>query len=165
MAEEISQNEFAIQLPQKELLELETSEKLEEILTENEEKMFVLFFHADWCGACENILPFLQNIATENPDVEIIKIDVDVHEPLVVSYELLAIPTFVFLRGKKIITKSLGANEKTFSIAFDKLKKKDDDSNPEQPSTVKSETEKSQKSEPEKSQKPDKSPKHDKPKK
>ena len=47
----------------------------EEIL--NSDKNVLIDFFADWCGPCQRVSPVIDEIARENPDIKVGKINVD----------------------------------------------------------------------------------------
>ena len=54
----------------------------------------VVDYFAVWCGPCKVIAPYLDTLATENPEVEFIKVDVDELE-----VRLLLLPLSLHLFG------------------------------------------------------------------
>ncbi|HZJ89496.1 MAG TPA: thioredoxin [Bacilli bacterium] len=64
-------------------------------------------FYADWCGPCRMIAPFLDEIAKEQSDVVILKVDVDNFRDLAQLYSIYSIPTLkLFVDGKVVKTKT-----------------------------------------------------------
>ncbi|MBO8414395.1 MAG: thioredoxin family protein, partial [Firmicutes bacterium] len=51
----------------------------------NNSKVIVDFF-ATWCGPCKMLSPVLEKIADENPDITVLKVDVDKLSELAVKY-------------------------------------------------------------------------------
>ena len=45
----------------------------EEVL--NSEKSVLLDFFADWCGPCQRVLPVIDEIARENPDIKVVAVE------------------------------------------------------------------------------------------
>ncbi|GIV44028.1 MAG: thioredoxin [Bacteroidia bacterium] len=70
----------------------------------NSGKISVVDFWAEWCGPCKMQLPILENFAKENPDIQVIKINVDENIDLANSYEIINIPTIIYFdkSGKKV---------------------------------------------------------------
>ena len=57
-------------------------------------------FYADWCGPCRRLSPVLEELAAENPDVRIVKVNVDDSPSLAAKYSIDAIPCVkVFKNG------------------------------------------------------------------
>lgn len=63
----------------------------------------ILDFYADWCGPCNLMSPFIDNIATMMPECTFIKINRDFFSDLASVFKITSIPTLIFLRdGKEI---------------------------------------------------------------
>ncbi|MNE68780.1 Thioredoxin [compost metagenome] len=64
-------------------------------------------FFATWCGPCRMISPILTELAEEQTDVKIIKIDVDENRNLAAEYGVMSIPTLILFKdGKPISVKN-----------------------------------------------------------
>ena len=58
-------------------------------------------FYADWCGPCKALATELEDIATNNKDIKIIKVNVDEHEDIAVKNKIMTIPAiYVYKDGK-----------------------------------------------------------------
>ncbi len=69
--------------------------------------VFVDFF-ASWCGPCKMLSPVLEEIANENPDLKIVKIDVDKVQEIAIRYNVMSIPTLILFKDGKVLTQRLG---------------------------------------------------------
>lgn len=78
----------------------------------NSDKTVLLDFYADWCGPCRMVSPIVDEIAQENPDILVGKINVDEEQELASAYGVMSIPTLVVMRNGEIVTKSMGAKPK-----------------------------------------------------
>ena len=59
-------------------------------------------FYADWCGPCKMIAPFIEEIANENPNINVGKVNVDLDGEIAMKYNIVSIPTIiVFENGKE----------------------------------------------------------------
>lgn len=68
----------------------------------NNSKVIIDFF-ATWCGPCKMLSPVLEKIADENPDITILKVDVDKLSELAVKYAVYSIPQMNFFKdGKEV---------------------------------------------------------------
>ncbi|KAJ9601225.1 hypothetical protein L9F63_000620 [Diploptera punctata] len=72
--------------------------------------LIVVEFYANWCGPCKQILPKVEALFKEYPDLNLLKIDVDECEDLTTEYEIQAMPTFVFIKNNKTLDTFTGAN-------------------------------------------------------
>ena len=93
-----------------------TKENFEEI--KNSEKTVLLDFYADWCGPCRMVSPLVDEIAEENPQYLVGKINVDDQPELAAAFGVNTIPTLVVLRDGKIVNQSAGARPKPQILAM-----------------------------------------------
>lgn len=84
----------------------------------NSDKTVLLDFYADWCGPCRMVSPIVDEIAEENPDVLVGKINVDEQQELASAFSVMSIPTLVVMRNGEIVTKSMGAKPKSQIMAM-----------------------------------------------
>ena len=78
----------------------------------NSEKPVLLDFYADWCGPCRMVSPIVDQIAKENPEYLVCKINVDNEPELAPLFEVSSIPTLVVLKDGNIVSRSSGARPK-----------------------------------------------------
>lgn len=78
----------------------------------NSDKTVLLDFYADWCGPCRMVSPLVDEIAEENPQYLVGKINVDREPELAHAFNVLSIPTLVVIKNGKIVNQSAGAKPK-----------------------------------------------------
>lgn len=78
----------------------------------NSEKKVLLDFYADWCGPCRMVSPIVDEIAEENPQYLVGKINVDEEPELAKAFGVATIPTLVVMNDGKIVSQSSGARPK-----------------------------------------------------
>lgn len=78
----------------------------------NSEKKMLLDFYADWCGPCRMVSPIVDEIAEENPQYLVGKINVDEEPELAQAFGVATIPTLVVMNDGKIVSQSSGARPK-----------------------------------------------------
>ena len=82
------------------------------------EKPVLLDFYADWCGPCRMVSPIVEEIAAENPQYLIGKINVDKEPELAQNFHVLSIPTLAVIKNGAVINRSVGARPKTEILAM-----------------------------------------------
>ena len=78
----------------------------------NSGKIILLDFYADWCGPCRILSPVVDEVAEENPDFVVGKINVDKEPELSEEFGVSSIPMLVVMKDGKILNKSVGAKSK-----------------------------------------------------
>ena len=78
----------------------------------NSNKRVLLDFYADWCGPCKMVSPIIDEIAEENPQYVVGKINVDENPELAIEFGVSTIPNLVVLEGSKVINQIAGARPK-----------------------------------------------------
>lgn len=73
-----------------------TRDNFEEVVRSAEGKV-LLDFWATWCGPCRMIAPFVEEIAEENEDLTVGKIDVDEEPALAAQFGITSIPTLIVM--------------------------------------------------------------------
>lgn len=64
---------------------------------------------ATWCGPCKQISPAILELSNSALDVLFLKVDVDENDTIASEYEISAMPTFAFVRNKKLVESFSGA--------------------------------------------------------
>ena len=78
----------------------------------NSEKTVLLDFYADWCGPCRMIGPLVDEIAEENPQFLVGKINIDEEPNLAEQFGVVSIPTLVVMKNGQVLQQSTGARPK-----------------------------------------------------
>ena len=82
------------------------------------EKTVLLDFYADWCGPCRMVSPIVDEIAEENPQYLVGKINVDEEPDLAGRFGVMSIPTLVVLKNGEVVNRSMGAKPKKQILAM-----------------------------------------------
>lgn len=85
---------------------------------QNSEKTVLLDFYADWCGPCRMVSPLVDQIAEENPQYLVGKINVDSEQELAAAFGVVSIPTLIVIKNGKIVNQSAGARPKAQILAM-----------------------------------------------
>ncbi|MBQ8304738.1 MAG: thioredoxin [Blautia sp.] len=76
------------------------------------DKTVLLDFWASWCGPCKMLSPVVDQIADENPDVKVGKVNVDEEMDLARQFNVMSIPTLVVFKDGKQVNQSVGVQPK-----------------------------------------------------
>ncbi|KIY73471.1 thioredoxin-domain-containing protein [Cylindrobasidium torrendii FP15055 ss-10] len=72
------------------------------------------------CGPCHAIAPTFAALSEKYPKVNFLKVDVDAAQDVARKYQVMAMPTFIFLRGNTKIDQIRGANRSGLEDAVKK---------------------------------------------
>lgn len=89
-----------------------TNENFEEEVLKSKKPVLVDFY-ADWCGPCKMLSPIVDQVAEENEDIKVVKVNVDNNQDLAMKYQVMSIPTLVVIKDGKEINRSVGLIDKT----------------------------------------------------
>lgn len=72
------------------------------------DKTVLLDFWADWCGPCQMLSPLVDEIAEENDNVKVCKINVDDSPELAGAFKISSIPTLAVIKDGRLADISVG---------------------------------------------------------
>ncbi len=72
----------------------------------------LLDFWAPWCGPCRMVAPIVEEIAAENADILVGKVNVDEEMELAMEFGVSSIPTLVVMKDGHLVTQSVGYRPK-----------------------------------------------------
>ncbi|OUP17593.1 thioredoxin [Lachnoclostridium sp. An196] len=82
------------------------------------DKPVLLDFWAPWCAPCRMVVPIIEEIADERPDIKVGKINVDEQPELASQFHVMSIPTLVVMKNGKIVNQVMGARPKAAILAM-----------------------------------------------
>ena len=72
------------------------------------DKTVLVDFWAVWCGPCRMLSPVVDQVAEENPDIKVCKVNVDEEQQLAIKYGVMSIPTLLVFKGGELVNQSVG---------------------------------------------------------
>ena len=69
-------------------------------------------FWAPWCGPCRQIAPVIEELAKENPDVKIGKVNIDDNPSAAERFGVNSIPTLMVFRNGQVADSFVGVRPK-----------------------------------------------------
>ena len=69
-------------------------------------------FYADWCGPCKMLSPIVDEVASENDDIKVVKVNVDEAQNTAIKYQIMSIPTLVVIKNGNEVNRSVGVIDK-----------------------------------------------------
>lgn len=73
----------------------------------------VVDFWAPWCGPCRQISPIIDELASENSEVKIGKLNVDDAQDIAMNYGVASIPTILLFKDGEVIERIQGVTSKS----------------------------------------------------
>ena len=76
------------------------------------EKPVLLDFSSEWCGPCNMLAPVIKELANEQTDFKVCKVDVDQQQELAQKFQVASIPTILVFKDGKVTNTTVGVQGK-----------------------------------------------------
>lgn len=97
-------------------IELTVSNFEKEVL--QSDKPVLVDFWASWCGPCRMLSPVVDEVAEENPQIKVGKVNVDEQPELASHFGIMSIPTLMVFKNGKPVKTSVGVQPKSAILSM-----------------------------------------------
>ncbi len=94
-----------------------TKENFEAEVLQSSQTVLVDFW-ASWCGPCKMLSPVIDEIAEENGNIKVGKVNVDEQPELAQKFEVMSIPMLVVFKDGQAVKSSVGVQPKQAILAM-----------------------------------------------
>ena len=85
-----------------------TAEQVKQLQLEG--KKLLVDYWAEWCGPCKALIPRLEELSSQYPDVMFVKVNVDENTDSALEMGIRSVPTIMIYNGEELVNRSVGAN-------------------------------------------------------
>jgi thioredoxin len=93
-----------------------TAEKVKQLQSEGN-KVLVDYW-APWCGPCRTLIPRLESIESDYPNVTFVKVNVDENQESCMELGIRSVPTIIIYDGNTLVNRSTGVNGESYYKDF-----------------------------------------------
>lgn len=88
-----------------------TKENFEQEVLQSD-KTVLVDFYADWCTTCKAMAPMIEEIASEETKIKVVKLNVAGEMAIARKYGVMGIPAFVVFQDGQAVKKAAGEKSK-----------------------------------------------------
>ncbi|MBW0539342.1 hypothetical protein O181_079057 [Austropuccinia psidii MF-1] len=107
---------------------LESPNQIQELLGADLNRLSVLYFRAEWAELCRSIDSNVRSLPNKWAEPLFLEIDTESLPEVAESFEVPCVPSFIILRGHKLLSRILGAKLPELETALDKFVNTDKES-------------------------------------
>lgn len=86
-----------------------SSQDFENIIKDNK---VVIYCYAPWCGPCRMLSPLIDELASENSNINFYKLNVDNNNDIATKFGIMSIPTILIFENNNLKNKIIGFRSK-----------------------------------------------------
>ena len=83
------------------------------VLDESSKRLVIVDFWAPWCGPCRALAPVLEEIASENSNLVVAKMNTDENPNIATQHGIMSIPTMMIFKKGELVDRLVGALPKS----------------------------------------------------
>ena len=74
---------------------------------QKKDKISLIYFWGSWCGPCLD-MSHLLDFQKENPEIQVLKVNIEENSCIANKYNVAMIPTYVFVKSFKVVNVLVG---------------------------------------------------------
>jgi len=87
----------------------------------SKEGVVIVDFFATWCGPCKQLVPVLEAMEEDFPNIKVVKLNIQGAVDIAKEYNIVSIPTLIAFKNGKVVKRQVGASKVALADMFDEL--------------------------------------------